>query len=104
MGNILNNLRKSLAYNFEKLDYKMWMLITEDEEVKEEARILSMIDALYVYLTGTGIYYEKFNKEHCGIYYGSVYGVGDIYLNKRGFLFDTESKDKQRYEFDTEKI
>ena len=108
MGNFLNkvsdNIIKSLTDNFEKLDYKMWMWVTEDEEVKEEARILSMIDALYVYLTGTGIYYEKFNKEHCGIYYGSVYGVGDIYLNKRGFLFDPESKDKQRYEFDTEKI
>ena len=64
MGNFMNKLRKSLADNIEKLDYKMWMWVTEDEEVKEEARILSMIDALYVYLTGTGTYYEKFNKEH----------------------------------------
>ena len=108
MGNFMNkfmsNLRKSIADNFGKLDYKMWMLVTEDEEVKEEYKILSMIDALYVYLTGTGLYYEKFNKEYCGIYYGSVYGVGDIYLNKRGLLFDPESKDRQRYEFDTEKI
>ena len=108
MGNFMNkfisNLRKSIADNFEKLDYKMWMLVTEDAEVTEEAKILSMIDALYVYLTGTGLYYEKFNKEYCGIYYGSVYGVGDIYLNKRGLLFDPESKDRQRYEFDTEKI
>lgn len=104
MNNFMNTLRKSLANNFEKLDYRIWMLTTEAAEVKEEFKILSMIDALYAYLTGTGVYYEKFNKELCGIYYGSVYGVGDIYLNKRGFLFDPESRDKQRYEFDTEKI